>query len=136
MANFLLSFLFGQVIGSRQLRFASFDNSYILKYYQSLGAQTELLGFGSGPSGVQNAELPCNGINKFLVPKTRRMEGNCEFIAKIPKRKSIGWALYNSPNDSLKLVQYIINFHIPRTENNRIVFICTWTYDLSVILIW
>jgi hypothetical protein len=32
-------------------------------------------------------------MNKILIPTSEDVEGNGEFIAKIPKRKSFGWAL-------------------------------------------
>jgi hypothetical protein len=32
-------------------------------------------------------------MKKILIPTSEDVEGNGEFIAKIPKRKSFGWAL-------------------------------------------
>ena len=52
-----------------------------------------------------------DGINKFWVPTSGGVEGNCEFIAKIPKRKSFGWALIPS-------FKFIIK-HLITTESSN-----------------
>jgi hypothetical protein len=38
-------------------------------------------------------------MNKILIPTSGDVEGNGEFIAKIPKRKFFGWALIPNRRD-------------------------------------